>query len=62
MPQLSVAVGAVQRAIEQESALFKAMFAGQFLITGIMVSLKQGLITLTVNVQSAVFPFASFAV
>jgi hypothetical protein len=60
--QLSVAVGGVQRAIEQLSALVKEIFAGQFLITGLTVSLKHGLLTVTVNLHKEVLFFASFAV
>jgi hypothetical protein len=62
VPQLSVTVGAIQRAMEQLSALFNEIFAGQFLITGLIVSLKHGLLTVTENVQRVVLPLVSRAV
>ena len=54
MLQLSVAVGAIQRAIEQLSALLNEILAGQLLITGLIVSTKHGLFTTTVKVHKAV--------
>jgi hypothetical protein len=65
VPQLSVAVGAIQRATTQESALFDALneiLAGQFLITGLIESLKQGLMMVTVKLHTDVLPRVSFAV
>jgi hypothetical protein len=61
VPQLSVAVGGVQRAMEQLSALFKEILPGQLFITGLIESLKHGLITITENLHSVILFFASFA-
>jgi hypothetical protein len=54
VPQLSVAVGAVQLAIEHESMLTIAILVGQRVKTGLMVSMAHvalSRLTVTVNEQ-----------
>lgn len=62
MPQLSVTVGARHCAIAQESVVVKTIFAGQFAISGFVISVAQGLVTVTVNEQIPALLLASFAV
>ena len=62
MPQLSTAVGAFQVIATDVSGIVFVIETGQLYKTGLMVSLKHGFDTVTLNVQSAVLPFASFAV
>jgi hypothetical protein len=62
VPQLSVTVGATHCAIAQESVVFKTIFVGQFAMLGFVISVAQGFVTVTVNVQSPVLLLASFAV
>jgi hypothetical protein len=58
---LAVAVGAIQRVIEQLSALLSEILAGQFLMTGLIVSLKHGLITIIAKAHKAELVLASLA-
>ena len=64
--QLSVAVGAVHEALAQLPVVVKFMLVGQFANVGAVASVAQGsttvFVTVTVNVQVAVLPFASVAV
>ena len=60
--QLSVAVGAVHCARAQLSKLVKTIFEGQLEKRGLMLSVAQGLITVTVNEQIDVLFLASVAV
>jgi ethanolamine utilization microcompartment shell protein EutS len=62
VPQLSVTVGAVHVVARQVSAVFLAIFAGQFLITGLVTSVKHGFVTVTLNEQMPLLPVMSFAV
>jgi hypothetical protein len=62
VPQLSVTVGVAHCAIAHESVVFKTIFTGQLAIRGFVVSVAQGLVTVTVNEQMPVLLFASFAV
>ena len=66
VPQLSVAVGAVHEALAQVPVVVKFMLVGQFVNVGAVASVAQGstavFVTVTVNVQVAVLPFASVAV
>ena len=64
VPQLSVAVGAVQDATA-EVALVAAVtltVAGHPAMTGAIESMKHGLVTMTLNEQVETFPFESEAV
>ena len=63
--QLSVAVGLVHCAMADDDAVVTDTSAGQFVNTGAIVSLEQAVITcltVTVNEQTPVLPFASVAV
>jgi hypothetical protein len=62
VPQLSVAVGAVQVAIAAVSDVVLAIFTGQAVKTGNVVSLTHGFVTVTVNEQVALLLLASVAV
>jgi hypothetical protein len=60
--QLSIATGITQVVFLQESKLVKTTLVGQKAKRGLMVSVAQGLATVTVNEQVAVLFFASAAV
>jgi hypothetical protein len=60
--QLSVAVGSVHVAIDDVVAVVFTIFAGQLAITGFVVSVKHGFVTVTVKEQVALLFFASVAV
>jgi hypothetical protein len=57
-----VAVGGVQVAIASESGVVFAIFVGQLAKTGLVVSFKHGLTTVTVNTQVELLFRASVAV
>jgi hypothetical protein len=60
--QLSVAVGAVQETIEQESPVVFTKLAGQLAKAGLIESRKHGLLMVTVKAQVDVLLRVSFAV
>lgn len=62
MPQLSVAVGAVQVAVAEVPVVVKLMLAGQPLMTGLTASFWHGLVTTTSKEQVARLPTLSEAV
>ena len=66
VPQLSVAVGAVQVAVAQVLEVVKLMFVGQPEMTGGVASFRHGstlpLDTVTVKLHVDLLPFASVAV
>jgi hypothetical protein len=62
VPQLSVAVGAVQVSITAVSGVVLAILVGQFVKTGFVVSVAQGFVTVTVKEQVALLFLASVAV
>jgi hypothetical protein len=62
VPQLSVAVGGVQVTIVTVSVIVLEIFAGQADKTGLVVSVAQGFMTVTVKEQVAVLLLASVAV
>jgi hypothetical protein len=62
VPQLSVAVGAVHVVVAVVPDVVKEIFAGQADKTGLVVSVAQGFMTVTVKEQVDLLFFASVAV